>query len=66
MKQRAWEEIKRLIRHGIAPLVAILVAGGHVSGDGSNFVNAVLVVVGVVFSVGWSFLRAQFPWIRWL
>lgn len=67
MKTQLWETLKRLIRHGLAPVVAFLVAGGYVTEEqGANLVNAVLVIGSTVFAIGWSWARTQFPLIRWL
>lgn len=67
MKSQVWEAIKRLIRHGLAPLVALLVGEGLITEEqGVNLVNAVLVIGSTVFVIAWSWARTQFPLIRWL
>lgn len=67
MKAQIWETVKRLIRHGLAPLVALLVGQGLITEEqGVNLVNAFLVIGSTVFAVVWSWARAKFPLIRWL
>jgi len=67
MRKQIWEALSRLIRHGLAPLVALLVGEDLITEDqGVNLVNAVLVIGSTVFVIVWSWARAQFPWIRWL
>lgn len=67
MQKTLFEGVKRLIRHGLAPLVAIMVAQGLITEDqGVNLTNAILVVGTTVFTIIWSWARVQFPLIRWL
>lgn len=67
MKAQIWEAIKRLIRHGLAPVVAILVGNDLITEDQAvNLTNAVLVIGSTLFVIIWSWARAQFPLIRWL
>lgn len=67
MKKALFEGMKRLIRHGLAPLVAVLVANGLISEDqGVNLTNAVLVIGSTVFTMLWSWARVKYPMINWL
>lgn len=67
MKSKLWEALARLIRHGLAPLVALLVGQDLITEDqGVNLTNAVLVIGSTIFAIAWSWARVQFPWIRWL
>ena len=67
MKSQIWEALKRLIRHGLAPLIAILVGNDLITEDQAvNVTNAVLVIGSTFFMILWSWARVQFPLIRWL
>lgn len=67
MRNQAWEALSRLIRHGLAPLVAMLVGNGMITEDqGVNLTNAILVIGSTFFVIVWSWARVQFPLIRWL
>lgn len=67
MQKALFEGVKRLIRHGLAPLIAILVAGGFITEEqGVTLTNAFLVIGTTVVTIVWSALRARYPYIAWL
>jgi hypothetical protein len=67
MKQTLWNGIARGIRHGLAPIAAYLVAKQGVDeGSANQFVEAVVVIGGILFGIAWSMARTAFPAIRLL